>query len=219
MSVDLDLSSSVSQFSVKVNVNYLKINYFSDTCSFSSLVLASLRAFLQKSFVRKTASVTICKYRTLNDPETNTCRDPECPTDSIGTYPNCKCVEKNFDYGKEVNKCFQVCPDDSTGYWPDCKCDVDGYGFYKSFFRCVACPIDSTGTFPDCKCTNENATYNNFNNKCRKCEDGSTGIYPDCICPDVNEVSFGGRCHKKLCPFTVGGGGEYPNCMCKHPAV
>lgn len=45
-------------------------------------------------------------------------KNTDCSTKTTGTYPNCKCTAKFFDYSTDLNYCFRVC----TGYWPNCVC-------------------------------------------------------------------------------------------------
>lgn len=126
-----------------------------------------------------------CKYGSKYDEATNTCPNAECPFNiSTGMYPDCTCLQKNFDYSNYLNECFRFCPDNSSGYWPQCNCDTDGYVFDKSLFECITCPVGSGGQYPDCSCGENGGIYNIFNNLCEKCEDRSSGIFPNCLCSD-----------------------------------
>lgn len=106
-----------------------------------------------------------------------------CPDNSIGIYPDCKCTYVNFDYSVLLNVCFRVCPEHSTGYWPNCKCD-DGV-FVKEKFECIECPWDTVGgTYPNCICEDESSKFNVENVFCETCPLNSTGIFPNCVCDD-----------------------------------
>lgn len=176
-----------------------------------------------------------CKYGPKYDAETNTCPNPECPVNnSTGTYPNCTCLHKNFDYSVHINECFRVCPENSTGYWPNCNCDTDEYVFDKSRFECIKCPNDSSGRYPNCTCDDNDAHYNDYDNSCEKCKGGSVGTYPNCICNNNDTYdAYNGHCinisngcpydydaskdeDKRFClqcPFESVG--VYPDCICE----
>lgn len=127
-----------------------------------------------------------CKNGTKYNYTTETCSDPNpnCPDNSTGVYPDCKCTANNFDYSVLINKCFRVCPEDSSGYWPNCKCSGE-YGFDKQNFECKKCPLDTvSGIYPNCVCENENSRFNALTNFCETCPIESSGKIPNCICDD-----------------------------------
>lgn len=157
---------------------------------------------------------------------------PECPEDSIGIYPDCKCTTGNFDYSVRINECFRVCPDDSTGYWPNCKCNGE-FGFDKENFECKQCPPGNvSGIYPKCVCNDENIVFNPDKNQCETCPIDSSGKIPNCICDNgsgkiniyyltnlTNQLNLLGfleymakRNKCKKCP--IGLTGSYPNCIC-----
>lgn len=157
-------------------------------------------------------------------------KNADCPTKATGTYPNCKCTEKNFDYSIDLNYCFRVCPENSTGYWPNCVCNGKNANFDKQYFECRICPADSenrsvypncdcskigtynihlnqcqqcieaAGIFPNCICSDTTAKYNTKTNICEYCPEDSTGIIPDCKCND--RTGWYCRIHWFLC-FSV----------------
>jgi len=107
----------------------------------------------------------------------------ECPTGTMGSYPNCVKAE---------------CPAGTTGTYPDCgSCNPQTQtGTYPN---CVdlTCPSGTTGTYPDCgSCDPQTQTGTYPNCVDLTCPAGTTGTYPDC-----------GSCD----PQTQTG--TYPNCV------
>lgn len=174
------------------------------------------------------ASSIECKNGEEYNAKSNTCQQRlQCPSDvSTGMYPNCTCVNKNFDFNSHLNICFRVCPANSTGYWPQCICDVDGNSFNKKQFKCIPCPSDSAGIPPKCSCGGQLNIYNERDNKCGKddepnsyvkCPSDSDGEHPNCTCYNdgVYNKSIN-RCNNE-CP--LGSIGEYPNCNCTNGSL
>lgn len=77
-----------------------------------------------------------CRFGDKYDNVTNSCPNPICPSNTTAdsVYPNCKCIEKNFEYFAYWNICGRVCPENSTGQYPNCKCDDPQEGFSKCKF-------------------------------------------------------------------------------------
>lgn len=74
-----------------------------------------------------------CRYGHTYNNVSNTCPQPNCPSNSTADsiYPNCICKGKNYVYNEHLNECYLSCPEDSVGFYPNCKCDDKSAEFNK----------------------------------------------------------------------------------------
>lgn len=157
-----------------------------------------------------------------------------CPSGSVGNYPNCKCPESFTGvppncraaeylppdipkcpegyYGTFPN-CHEPCPPYHIGYQPECvrmKC-LPGYkGEYQPDCVKVDCPEGEIGLYPNCVKPTTERYY-----EVKECPAGQIGTPPNCRaqCP---YFTYGEppNCKRMKCPD--GWEGDYqPNCQLK----
>ena len=132
---------------------------------------------------------------------------PECPDNTVGTWPNCREVEEpkkcpDGMIGTWPN-CRKVeepkkCPEGTTGTWPDC----------RKVEEPKKCPDGTTGTWPNCRKVEEP----------KKCPEGTTGKWPNCKRPEPPKCPKGMTGTPPNCKRVVpekcpdGTVGRPPNC-------
>lgn len=171
-----------------------------------------------------------CK-RDVKPPE-----EKECPANSVGTYPDCRC--KSGYTGTPPN-CRKVeVPQDCKGGMVrvagECRCPeglklIDGKCRTPSS-QPKTCGPNEVGKYPDCRCA-RGFTGEPPYCKPAVCPPGTTGKYPNCrkIACESNKEYIDGACRcryplkwngkrcvtdvPKTCP--ADSIGKYPNCRCK----
>jgi hypothetical protein len=92
----------------------------------------------------------------------------ECPSGTVGTYPNCEEIVVPCDYpyvGSKPNCELPPCPLGTMGVFPQCTTPEP-----------ESCPTGYVGVYPECSVPQPQV-----------CPSGYTGVYPVCILPVVLE--------------------------------
>ena len=94
-----------------------------------------------KSVITTCMSVTDAQEASANEWVNKVLSNPECPSNTTGTYPDCVCTENTASYISSMNKCMS-CPTSAEhgastqGKYPLCSCET-GYTYSSKTNTCV----------------------------------------------------------------------------------